>query len=78
MSTVLKRHSWGILQQAKGVCSDRVNSDQIILRTKRREAGPGKRELKALKTKPTQEPLLSLSPLRSDGSRDGQAGAWTS
>ncbi len=38
-----KRHSRGILQHAKGDCSDRVDSDQMVLGTVRQEAGPRER-----------------------------------
>jgi hypothetical protein len=49
MSTVLKRHSRGILLQAKGDCPDRVHSDQMVFRTVRQEAGHHERRPKALK-----------------------------
>jgi hypothetical protein len=50
----------------------------MILGTAKREAGPYEKRPKALRTKLTQEELSGLSPLRSDGSCDGQAGGWTS
>ncbi len=74
MSSDLKRHLKGILLQAKGDCSDRVYSDQMVLGTARREAEPLERWAKALKTKLTQGGPADLSPLRSDGSCDGLAG----
>ncbi len=77
-SPVLKRHSRGILLQAKRDCCDRVHSDQTILRTDKQEAGPQERRPKALKTKLTQGGPSGLSPFRLDGSHDGQAGGWTS
>jgi hypothetical protein len=40
-----------ILQQAKEDCLDRVHSDQMVLRTVRREAGPCERWPKVLNTK---------------------------
>jgi hypothetical protein len=68
-----------ILQQAKGDISDRVHSDQMVLGIVRQEAGSQKRLLKALKTNLTHQGGPSgSSPLRSDGSRDGMTGGWTS
>ncbi len=49
----------------------------MVLGTVRREAGPCERWLKALKTKLSQRGSSGLSPLRSDGPPDGQAGGWT-
>jgi hypothetical protein len=46
MSMGLKRHSRGILLQAKGNCSDRVHSDQMVLRTVKWQAGPKERRPK--------------------------------
>jgi RNA 3'-terminal phosphate cyclase len=57
-----------------GDCSDQVHSDQMVLR---QEAGPRERQLKALKAKLIQGGPSGSSPLRSDGSRDGQAWGWT-
>jgi hypothetical protein len=42
------------LLQAKGVFSDRVHLDQMVLVIVRQEAGPQERQPKALKTKLTQ------------------------
>jgi hypothetical protein len=78
MPTVLKRHSKGILLQAKGDCSNQVHSDQMVLGKARQEAGTQKRQLKVLKTKLTQGEASGSSPLRSDGSHNGQMGVWTS
>ncbi len=78
MSTVLKNHSGGSSTASQWDCSDRVHSDQIILWTVRWEAGPRERLPKVLKTKPTQGRPSGSSPLRSDGSHDGQARGWTS
>ncbi len=50
---------------------------QMVLGTVRREAGPHERQPKALRTKLAQGAPSGLSPLRSDGSCDGQAGGWT-
>jgi hypothetical protein len=58
----------------RGLCPDRVHSDQMILGTVREEAGPCERQPKALKTNLSQGgPSSGLNPLRSDGSVDGQA-----
>ncbi len=54
MTIILKRHSRGILLQAKGDCSVQVHLGQIIIRTVRQEAGPRETQLKVLKTKPDQ------------------------
>jgi hypothetical protein len=78
MSTVLKRHSKGILLQAKEGCSNPVHSNQMVLRTVRREAGSQERLPKALKTEPNQGGSSGSSPHRLDGSCDGQVGGWTS
>jgi hypothetical protein len=78
-SIILKRHSRGILLQAKGDCSDRVHSNQMGLRTVRwdldlKRGGQKRSKLSLLKgVGPT-----GLSPLRSDGSCDGKAEGWTS
>jgi hypothetical protein len=53
-STVLKRHSRGILPQAKGGCSDQVHSDQMVLGIVRQEAAPQERQPKVLQTKLTK------------------------
>ncbi len=50
----------------------------MVLGTVRREAEPQERWPKALKTKLAQGGQSDLSPLRSDGSSNGQAGGWTS
>jgi hypothetical protein len=72
MSTILQRHSRGILLQAKEDFSDRVNSDKMILRTVRREAEPQKKRPKVLKSELIRGGPPGLSPLvRSDG-------GWTS
>jgi hypothetical protein len=73
MSTVLKRHSRVILQQAKGDCP-RIESTQI-----RWFLGQSDRRLdivrsKALKNKLAKREPLGSHPLSSDGSLDGQAG----
>ncbi len=77
--TAQKRHSRGILHQAEGDCPDWVHSDQkMVLWTVRWEAGPHERQVQAPKTKLAQRGPSSSSPLRSDGTCDGQAGGWTS
>jgi hypothetical protein len=58
-------------------CLDRVHSDQMVLGAIRQEAGPQERRPKALNAKLAQVGPSDSSPLRSDGSRDGQAGGWT-
>ncbi len=77
LSTVLQRHSRGVLLQVKGDCPDPVHSDQMVLRTVRREAGPHLRWLKALKNQGSSKRISGSSPLRSAGSRDGQVGGCT-
>jgi hypothetical protein len=77
MSTVLKDTQGGFAPQAKGDSSDRVYSDQMVLGTVRRETGPQKSQTKALKSKLAQGGPSGSSPLRSDGSCDGQAEGWT-
>jgi hypothetical protein len=54
-----------------------VHSDQIVLGTVRWVSGTCERQPKPLKTKLTRGELSGLSPLRSDGSHDSQAGCWT-
>jgi hypothetical protein len=49
----------------------------MVPRTVRWETGPLQRQPKALKTKPGHGEPSAFGPLRSDGSRDGQAGGWT-
>jgi hypothetical protein len=66
-----KKSFRGKLHKAKGDCPDRVKSDQI-LGTVRRDAG-----LHDSKTKLAQGGPSHSSPLRSDGSLDGQLGDWT-
>ncbi len=67
----------GDFTQAKGDCPGPVHSDQMILRRVRLEdAGPCERHPKALKTKLAEEGPFGSSPLRSDGSSDGQAEGW--
>ncbi len=66
--------SKGILLNSKGDCTDRVHSDQMDLRTVRREAGPQKRQPKVLEVKPTQGGPSGSSPLRSDASHASQVG----
>ncbi len=46
----------------------------MVLGAVRQEAGPLKMQPKAFKAKLTQAGPSGLSPLRSDGSRNGQAG----
>ncbi len=60
------------------IVQDRVHSNQTVLETVRREAGSRERLPKAPNYKLAQGGPSGLSPLRSDGSRDGQAGGWTS
>jgi hypothetical protein len=74
--TIIKRLPRGKLHKSKGDFLDRV-SDQTILRTVRREAGPHERFPKAFKTKLSQGGPSSSSQLRSDGSCDGQASGCT-
>ncbi len=68
----------GNFTTSQGDCSDRVLSDQMVLRTVRWEAGSRKRQPLALKHKLTQKGPSGSSPLWSDGFRDGQAGGCTS
>jgi hypothetical protein len=63
-----KRLSKGNLQIAEGDCSNRVHSDQIVLRVVRQEAGSHKRSQKVLKTKLTHGESSGLGPLKSEGS----------
>ncbi len=65
------------LHKAVGDCPNQIPSDQMVLGTVRLEAGPRERWPKALKTKLAQGGPSGSSPLRSDGSRDSQAGGWT-
>ncbi len=51
-----------------------IYSDQMVLGTVRWEAGPRERQPKALRTKLAQRGPSGSSPLKSDGSRDGQVG----
>jgi hypothetical protein len=67
----------GKLYKAKRDCWNGVRSDQLVLRTVRWEAGPRERLPKALKTKLGECQPSGSSSLRSDGSRDGQAGGMT-
>ncbi len=60
----------GDFKVSQGNCPDRVPSDQMVLGTVRREAGPCESWPKALKTKLAQGGPSGLSPLRSDGFRD--------
>ncbi len=72
---VLKRD----FTQAKGDFPGPVHSDQMVLgRVRLEAAGPCERWPKALKTKLAQGGPFGSSPLRSDGSRDGQAEGWIS
>jgi hypothetical protein len=78
MSTVLERHSRGILLQAKGAFSYRVLSDQKVS-----EQSAGRLDLRREAAKDAQTKLAwggssGLSPLRANGSHNGQAGGWTS
>jgi hypothetical protein len=50
----------------------------MALGTGRQEAGPRERKPKVLKAKITDGRPSGSSPLRSDGSHDGQAGSCTS
>ncbi len=52
-------------------------SDQMVIGTVRQEAGSRERRPKALKSKLAHGGPLVSSPLRSDGSSDGQARGWT-
>ncbi len=64
---------------SQGDCLNGVHSDQVVLGTVRQEAGPRERQQKAIETKLARGGggTSSLSPLRSDSSRDGQVGGWT-
>ncbi len=78
MWTILKRLSGGVLQKPRGTLQ--IESTQI--RQFSLQSG-GRLDLvrggpKALKTKLAQGGPSSLSPLRSDGSHDGQTGGWVS
>ncbi len=59
----LKRHSSGIIPQAKGECPNRVHLDQIVAGTVRQEEGSGKRQPKALETKLTQGGTIRMVPV---------------
>ncbi len=48
----------------------------MVLGTVRWEAGPRKSQQKVLRTKLTQGGPSGSSPLRSDGSHDGQVAGW--
>ncbi len=74
MSSILNRHSREILLLAIGNCSDQVFSDQMVLGTILREAGPQKRWPKPLKAELTEWGPSGSSPLITDCSCDGQAG----
>jgi hypothetical protein len=50
----------------------------MVLGTVRWEAGPSERWPEVLKTKLAQGGPSGSSPLRLDGSHDGQIGGWTS
>jgi hypothetical protein len=63
--------------KAKGDCPGRVHSTSDVLGQPGREAGPCKQWPKALKTKLSSTGAIRLESLRSNGSRDGQAGGWT-
>ncbi len=65
------------MYKAEGDCPNQVHLDQMILGTVEQEAGPRERLPKALKAKLTLGGPSGSSPLRSDGSDDGQAGGWT-
>jgi hypothetical protein len=71
-----KKAHKGKTSKAKGDCPNRVHSDKMVLGTVRQEAGHHERWPRTLKTKLAQEWLSGSSPLRSDGSRDGQTGGW--
>ncbi len=71
METFLTRLSKGKLDRAKEDYPKQVHSDQMVLGTVRQEAGPRERQ-PALTTKLAQGRASGLSPLRSDGSQDGQ------
>jgi hypothetical protein len=77
VGTIINRLPRGKLLKSKGDFLDRVFSDQTILRSVRREAGPRERFPKALKIKLSQGGPSGSSLLRSDGSCDGQASGWT-
>jgi hypothetical protein len=77
MGTVLKRLSRGKLYKAKGDSPNPVHSYHMALRTVRQEARPRERQPKMLKTKLAKGEPSGSSPVRSDGSHDGQAGGWT-
>ncbi len=57
------------MHENQGDYQDPVHSDPMVLKIVRREAGPCERWQKA-----TQRGPSGSSPLRSGGSRDGQAG----
>jgi hypothetical protein len=73
MSTVLKRHSGVILQQAKADCPQ-IESTQIRWFLGQSDRRQDIVRLKALKTKLAERKPSGSHPLSSDGSRDGQAG----
>jgi hypothetical protein len=65
----------GNLHKAKGYYTNRGHLDQTVLATDRQEDGPHERRPKTIKTMLAQEGPSSLSPCRSDVSRDGQGEA---
>ncbi len=67
----------GKTAQSQEGLPDQVHSDQMVLGTVRWEAVPCEKWPKALKIKVAQGGPSGSSPLRSDGSHDGQAGGWT-
>jgi hypothetical protein len=60
MSTALKRHARGVLQQAEGHSLDRLYSHQMVLGTVREEAGPHESQPKPFKTKLAQGEAIRL------------------
>jgi hypothetical protein len=71
MRTVLKGLSREKLHKAKGDCLNRVHSDQIVFRQSDGRLGLVRGTIGA-QAKLTQRGPSGLSPVRSNGSRDGQ------
>jgi hypothetical protein len=62
------RHSRGIFLQVKGDSPDQVHSDQMVLWTVKREAGPYETQSKEFKTRLAQVGPSESSQLKSNGS----------
>jgi hypothetical protein len=74
MGTILKDSQGGKNHTQMRTVWNEKNSDQMVLGTVRREAGPHEREPNALKTNLTQGGSSGSRPVRPNGSPNGQAG----